>query len=192
MGWKVWDSKEQKDSANTTKTTTSKKSTESNTEPTTQEIEIPDGWVKYEDTTNNVSFYHPSDWDTSKFRVHKVAVTETVKGTNFGPYSAKYTFNKAEKKWYSVNFEGNQVALNSEYATVTSIPNNTSPAVYGLEGEGGGSSYVGVFTDGVNSYMIELPAVFEMEEPVELDAQKQAIADLLATVVISKLTKAGM
>jgi len=145
---------------------------------------IPEGRVEYQDTANGVSFYHPADWAKTKFHVYKTSVSEIVKGTNFGPYSAKYVFWKTENKWYAVDSDGDQVAPYSGYTTLTTILANTYPAVYGYTGEGGGTSYYTVFTDGISSYIVELPVISEGNDPNGFGEQKQAITDLVATIKI--------
>jgi hypothetical protein len=145
----------------------------------------PEGWVQYQDKSSSVSFYYPADWDKSEFHVYKTSVSETVKGTNFGPYSAEYVFKKADNKWYAVNSDGIQVAPYAGYTTVTKFPVSTYSAVYGYTGEGGGASYFAVFTDGTSSYLIELPKIIEATNPAGLSKQKESISDLVKTIELS-------
>lgn len=180
VGWLVYD----RQKSNTADSQTATQESEQQEETPKQEakLNVPEGWVKYKDIPSSVSFYYPADWDKSKIHLHKTSVPETVKGTNHGPYSAKYVFKKAENKWYAVDSEGNQVAPYSEYTTVTTIPANSYPVVYGYTGEGGGVSYHTVFTNGTSSYMIELPLIGEENEPKGIGKQKQAITDLIASI----------
>lgn len=147
-------------------------------------VKAPEGWIKYQDASSGVSFYHPEDWEKTKFNVHKTPVSETVKGTNFGPYSAKYIFKKAENKWLQQDMEGNTVE-SSEYRTITTFPVSSYAAVYGYTGEGGGTSYYAVFTDGNNSYLIELPVIAEETDPNGFGEQKQAITEIVKTIKIN-------
>ena len=188
VAWLVYDRQKAKD-ANDNKITSIQNSQQ---EPSKElpaknedKVSTPDGWVVYQDTSNAISFYHPPKWDKSKFNIYKTSVSETIKGTNFGPYSAKFIFKKSENKWYAIDFDGNQIAPYAGYTTVTTLPASTYPAVYGFQGEGGGSSYYAVFTDGSSSYLIELPVIKEDSDPNGLNDQKQAIADLVNTIKIS-------
>lgn len=183
VGWKVWDGSRSKSKNEAPVTNTQSNDNNLNDSQAAELKElVPEGWVKYQDPSTNVSFYHPSGWEKSRFRVYRVGASGVVKGTNHGPYSAKYIFNKSESKWYAVNSEGKQVAPYSGYTTVTSTSASKYPVVYGYTGEGGSSSYYTVFTDGDNSYMIELPMVAEETSPNGLGEQKEAIADLVKTI----------
>ncbi len=184
VGWLVYD-RQQNKTDNQSATTQGSQQMEEKKEVTPKQgtkSNVPEGWVQYQDTTNSVSFYYPADWDKSKFHIYKTPISETVKGTNFGPYSAGYIFKKAENKWYAVDFDGNQVAPYSGYTTVTTITASSYPAVYGYTGEGGGTSYYTVFTDGISSYMIELPTILEVTDSSGFSKQKQAIANLVASI----------
>lgn len=185
-GWYVWNANQKADdnlTANNSSTSSLKKNETAPVQNGSKE-NIPNGWVQYKDASTGVSFYHPAAWKKDKLQVHKTPVSETVKGTNHGPYSAKFIFKKTENKWYVVDFEGNQVKLDSRYETVSTIPASTYPAVYGYAGEGGGVSYYAAFTDGTSSYLIELPLIFEEDDPKSFNEQKKAITDLIATIKI--------
>lgn len=182
-GWKVYNSKKKTNQPTTTTSTeTQPKENNSQQEPAT----YPEGWVLFQDSAKGISFYHPVDWDKSKFKVHKVTVSETIKGTNHGRYSAKYVFKKAENNWYAVNASGNLVAPSyyGEDTIITKIPASIYQVVYGWVGEGGGVSYYVVFTDGKSSFLIEFPVVSEEYDPDGLNEQKQAAPDLVASIQI--------
>lgn len=186
VGWLVYDRQNNKTDSKSTTLQVSQQEVEKKEETPVQpaKINAPEGWVQFQDSNSGVSFYFPADWEKSKIHVYKTPVSETVEGTNFGSYSAKYIFKKAENKWYAIDSEGNQVVPYSGYTTVTSFPASNYPAIYGYTGEGGSTSYYAVFTNGTSAYMIELPVIAEETDPNGLIEQKQAIADLVKTIKI--------
>lgn len=184
-GWYVYKTNADKKDSASSQNNSSQESDDSDeeTESSEQEIVVPEGWVKYEDSAKGVSFYYPSEWDKSKLFVQKAAVADGVRGTIAGPYSPYLLFNKSENKWYSKDAESSDtVIFDTQDTTFTTTPASSFPALYSLTGEGGAAAYFVAFTDGTSSYIIELPIILEENNATGLGKQKEALPSLLKTI----------
>lgn len=184
-GWYTYKNSQAKKDSSISQNTNNNQTSDESKKETGHETEVshPEGWIKY--SASGVSFYHPANWDASKFKVHKVPVSQTVAGTNFGPYSARYIFKTAENKWYFAFKELStdpEVLQEPNSQSATKITMFSRPAIYGHEGEGGGESKFVVFTDGTSSYMIEFPVVSPENDPTGVNEQNQAVSDLVSTI----------
>lgn len=183
VGWLVYD-RQKKDAPKETSSSQSEQSQDSR-EADANDVDIPEGWVRFNDSATGVSFYHPADWSASDITVTQASAASVIKGSNFGPYAARYTYKDSESRWYAVDYEGNQTIPSSERVTSTNVSVSTKPALYGWAGEGGGVSYHAVFIRDTKAYMIELPVIIEETDSTGFDEQKQAIAELVKTILFA-------
>lgn len=189
-GWYVYSKNNPKDDTSQSTSQAPPATSTEESDPEEEEVTYtpPQGWVEYTDSSTGISFYYPADWDKSKIKLHQSLVSEKISGTNHGPYAAEFQFNQAENKWYFISGGMGDPIVQIEppktYFTITTVTPHKYPAVYGYQGEGGASSHIVVFNNGVNSYMIELPSIFEEENPTGHSEQKAAMADLAASIQI--------
>lgn len=194
VGWVVYDrQKSNNDQSKTSKLDAKTDKRKADTSSDKEQYTAPQGWVKYDNQGEGISFYYPSSWDKwgedypdwtglsaqgNEFKVTRSSVDSTFLAPfGGGGGDIRYKYDAATKSWHQVTEEDTAHQKSSQITglNVTSTTQTKHLVMHGRTGEGGGVSYFILITDGTNAYQIVFPGVYEeFDADTEGKTQEQA------------------
>lgn len=178
------------DNANSTQNTPQKsgdKTTNTTEDSKKSDSNIPDGWVKFEDETTGMTFYHPADFD-GKFSVKRYDIDEDV-AVGFGaPVWWRYNASNDSWKTYQAGAAstGTNIVKEPSKNTFTLTKNKVDgKATFTADlGEGGGSARAIVFPYGKHLYRINYPMIdWANSDASKAEATAQAHEDSVEQLI---------
>lgn len=184
VGWYVYKSqnkpKDTQQTADSNKTATENKEEVQDPDQYTP----PEGWKKYSDKENTISFYYPASWDSwnnHKFNIDKVAVEGKLYVQ--GGQGSYHYFNFKENKWYQHESDYNGTKSSPSNLEIAESTQTKYPAGFMRSGEGGGIWYFLLITDGKSSYQVVLPTISEENGPEErIREEADAIKEIIKSI----------